>query len=56
MEDGKKERLTKGGGVILVGCMFLGAGIGMIFGSFLTGGAIGMGVGFIIMGGLIAQG
>lgn len=56
MEDGKKERLTKGGGVIFVGCVFLGAGVGMMFGNFLTGGAIGKGVGFMVMGGLIVQG
>ena len=54
MEDSDKQRMTKAGGVIFVGCMFLGAGIGMVFGNFLTGGAIGMGVGFIVMGGLIA--
>jgi len=37
------------GGIVFVGCMFLGAGIGMIFNSEEIGGAIGMGVGFISM-------
>lgn len=38
------------GGVIFVGCMFLGAGLGMLFGKVAVGGAMGMGVGFIGMG------
>jgi len=38
------------GGLIFVGCMFLGAGIGRIFGDTGTGGMIGMGIGFVIMG------
>lgn len=36
-------------GVAFAGCMFIGAGIGMIYNSAKIGGAIGMGVGFIAM-------
>lgn len=38
------------GGVIFVGCMFIGAAIGMIMGNLKAGGAMGMGVGFVAMG------
>ena len=38
------------GGVFFVGCMFIGAGIGMFFDAVPVGGAIGMGFGFIAMG------
>lgn len=37
------------GGIAFVGCMFLGAGIGMLLGNVAAGGAIGMGAGFIAM-------
>ena len=37
------------GGVAFAGCMFIGAGIGMIYGKVKIGGAIGMGVGFLVM-------
>lgn len=52
-KNSEKEKAKDGtsiGGMFFVGCMFLGAGIGMIYGSVPVGGAIGMGVGFIVMG------
>ncbi|QTN39824.1 hypothetical protein HZ996_11940 [Cryomorphaceae bacterium] len=42
------------GGVVFVGCMFIGAGVGFIYHAIHIGGAIGMGVGFIAMGGIWA--
>ena len=48
---GKGKKSSSGiGGVIFVGCMFLGGGLGMWLGNVAVGGAIGMGVGFISMG------
>ena len=38
------------GGVVFVGCMFIGGGIGSMLNKVEVGGAIGMGVGFIAMG------
>ena len=46
----KKISGTKIGGVVFFGCMFIVAGIGMLFNAEEIGGAIGMGVGFIAMG------
>ena len=37
------------GGVVFTGCMFIGAGIGMLYGKTKVGGALGMGVGFLAM-------
>ena len=48
MEE-KKKSGSSIGGVVFVGCMFIGAGIGMLYNAVETGGAIGMGVGFIAM-------
>jgi hypothetical protein len=42
------------GGIVFVGCMFLGGGIGMLCDKVAVGGAIGMGVGFIAMGVIMA--
>lgn len=38
----------------MVGCMFLGAGIGMLFNAVQIGGSIGLGAGFIAMGAIWA--
>jgi hypothetical protein len=46
----KKISGTKIGGVVFLGCLFLGGGIGMLFNAEEIGGAIGMGVGSIAMG------
>lgn len=52
--DDKKKDVSSIGGVMLVGCMFIGAGIGMLLGQVAAGGAIGLGVGFVTMGGMWA--
>lgn len=44
-----EKKGAKIGGLLFVGCMFIGAGIGMLYGNVKVGGAIGMGVGFIAM-------
>ncbi len=52
-EKNDKERVktaTSIGGLFFVGGMFVGAGIGMIYGAVPIGGAIGMGIGFLAMG------
>lgn len=53
METNDREKAKNGtsiGGVFFVGCMFIGAGIGMVYDAVPIGGAIGMGIGFIAMG------
>jgi len=37
------------GGIAFVGCLFIGAGIGMLFDQVTAGGAIGLGAGFLAM-------
>ncbi len=50
MEDNQKKKSgSSTGGLVFVGCMFIGGGIGMLIGKVNVGGAIGMGVGFIAM-------
>ncbi|MEQ8624887.1 MAG: hypothetical protein RJQ00_03290 [Vicingaceae bacterium] len=52
MENQEKSKKGNGaaiGGLVFVGCMFIGAGIGMYFNNVKVGGAIGMGVGFLGM-------
>lgn len=49
MENKTKVRSTVGG-VVFVGCMFVGIGLGMYFNQLVVGLMIGMGVGFILMG------
>jgi hypothetical protein len=50
MADSKDRSESAIGGVFFVGCMFIGAGLGLFFGEVAVGGAIGMGCGFIAMG------
>ena len=51
----KKKDGAEIGGVVFVGCMFLGAGTGSLMGiGWMTGGALGMGTGFIAMGAIWA--
>jgi len=45
----RKEKTKKATGLIFVGCMFVGMGIGYLFGQFMAGMYIGMGLGFITM-------
>ena len=47
MSNGKEKKEI--GGLVFVACMFIGAGIGLLFGRADVGGAIGMGVGFLAM-------
>jgi len=48
--DNKVKTGSTIGGMIFVGCMFLGAGLGRFLGDTATGSMIGMGIGFVIMG------
>ncbi|MEZ5084592.1 MAG: hypothetical protein R2750_14300 [Bacteroidales bacterium] len=48
--DEKNKANYKSGGIIFVGCMFIGMGIGYFLGELQTGLFLGMGVGFIVMG------
>ncbi len=50
----KQKSGSQIGGVVFAGCMFIGAGIGMLMGAVQVGGAIGMGVGFLAMAGIWA--
>ncbi len=49
MENKTKVRSTVGG-VVFVGCMFVGIGSGMYFNQLVVGLITGMGGGFILMG------
>ena len=53
MEE-KKKSGSAIGGVVFVGCMFIGGGIGLLYGMPQVWGAIGMGIGFIAMGAIWA--
>ncbi len=50
----KQKSGSQIGGIVFVGCMFIGAGIGMMLGKVQVGGAMGMGVGFLAMGAIWA--
>ena len=41
--------MNKVGGLLFVGCLFLGIGIGMYLGETKIGTMIGLGVGFLVM-------
>ena len=41
---------NKAWGVMIPGCMFVGLGLGYVFGSVATGLFIGMGIGFLLTG------
>ena len=48
-----EEKIKSGssiGGVVFIGCMFVGIGFGFIYNAVHIGAVIGMGVGFISMG------
>ena len=46
----KRHEVRHFAGLAFVACMFIGAGIGLLFGRPDVGGCIGMGVGFLLMG------
>ena len=46
----EREEKHDFGGLAFVACMFIGAGIGLLFMRPDVGGCIGMGVGFLVMG------
>ncbi len=45
-----KHEVRHFAGLAFVACMFIGAGIGLLFGRPDVGGCVGMGVGFFLMG------
>ena len=47
LNNGEEKHFS---GLIFVACMFIGAGIGLIFGRPDVGGCLGMGIGFLLMG------
>jgi hypothetical protein len=47
--DNTKKRNTAGG-LLFIGCMFVGMGLGFYFGNIVTGVLIGMGAGFVAFG------
>ncbi len=47
--NAKQKKPFKHGGMAFSGCMFVGMGVGSIFGQMSSGMFIGMGVGFIFM-------
>lgn len=46
----KENKYDAAGGVVFVGCMFVGMGVGFLLGQLVVGLFVGMGVGFIGMG------
>ncbi len=47
--DDAKKTSQKVGGLLFVGCMFIGMAAGFYFGNLLVGMFSGMGIGFIMM-------
>ena len=50
MVNETNKRTISPWGVLLPGCMFLGMGLGYLFGSMKAGILIGMGAGFMLVG------
>lgn len=48
MEE-KRKNARKVGGLLFVGCMFIGMAAGWYFGNLKTGLFAGMGIGFVLM-------
>ena len=55
-EEEKYHEIRHFSGLAFVACMFIGAGIGLLFNRPDVGGCIGMGVGFLLIGFLRARG
>ena len=53
MDKRMKDNSTVGG-VVFVGCMFIGLGIGILYNKTAVGVILGLGVGFIVMGAIKA--
>lgn len=49
-EKKKENKFEAAGGVIFVGCMFIGMGLGFYYNMIAVGMFIGMGIGFLGMG------
>ena len=49
METKNDNRANKIGGIVLVGCMFLGLGIGKLYDDMGVGVLLGLGVGFLFL-------
>lgn len=50
MAKKEENKYDAAGGVVFVGCMFVGMGVGYFMGQLVVGLFVGMGVGFIGMG------
>ena len=48
--DQKMKNSSAIGGVVFVGCMFIGLGLGMFYHHLVVGLMLGMGIGFVAMG------
>jgi len=49
VETKNENRGNKVGGILLIGCMFLGLGIGKLYGNIGVGVLLGLGVGFLFL-------